>query len=150
MIPQMRHCVSYFAIALVFVLMGCSFGSNQSTDEQRRRDEKTREEIAKATEHAKPEIEAAGRALGRAAQAAAEEAKAAGQGLREGWKEGHHEPLDLNAATEKELNELPGVSATEARKIIRHRPYRNKQELLTKGLLSEEKYAAIRDDVTVR
>lgn len=141
-----------FLCCLVYLICGltsCNFGANQNTDEQRQRDEKTREEAAKATEHAKPEIEAASRALGRAAKTAAEDAHAVAQGIKEGWKQ-NHEPLDLNSASERQLNDLPGISQRDARKVIQQRPYRSKRDLVTKGVLSEGAYDTIRDDVTVR
>jgi DNA uptake protein ComE-like DNA-binding protein len=130
-------------------LTSCNFGVNPNSDGQRQRDEKTREEAAKATERAKPEIEAAGRALGQAAQAAAEDVHAVAQGIEEGWKQGQA-ALDLNSASERQLSDLPGISQRDARKIIEHRPYRNKRDLVTKGVLSEAAYAKIREDVAVR
>jgi hypothetical protein len=141
-------CALCFVVFLI--VAGCNFGAKQDSEEQRQRDEKTRDEAAKVTERAKPEIEAAGRALGRAAEAAAEDAHAAGQGIREGWKQRGHEPLDLNSASEGELSELPGISPRAARRMTRERPYRSKRELVTKGILSEDAYARIRDDVTVK
>jgi len=149
MIPLLRSCALCFATVFVFGLAGCNFTTNPA--ERAQKDEKTREEAAKATERAKPEIVAAGKALGRAAEAAAENAHAAAQGIREGWKQQRgHESLDLNSATESELRQLPGVSQRDARRIIRDRPYRSKRELVTDGILSEAAYAAIRDSVTVK
>ncbi|HLJ23104.1 MAG TPA: helix-hairpin-helix domain-containing protein [Candidatus Acidoferrales bacterium] len=125
-------------------------GSSASQDEQRQRDEKTRDEVAKATERMKPAIESAGRKLGEATEKAAEEAHAAAQGVAEGWQRGGHAPLDLNSATERELTELPGISGPEARKIIRSRPYTDKRELVTRSVLPRSAYTRIEDQVTAK
>jgi DNA uptake protein ComE-like DNA-binding protein len=98
----------------------------------------------------KPAIETAGRKLGEATEKAAEEARAAAQGVQEGWQRGAHAPLDLNSATERELTELPGISAPEARKIIHSRPYTDKRELLTRGVLPRSAYTRIEDQVTAK
>jgi DNA uptake protein ComE-like DNA-binding protein len=138
--------------ALTLGATSCSWNqSGTATDEeQRQRDEKTREDAAKAAEKLKPAIESAGRKLGEATERAAEEAHAAAQGLKEGWARGQHAPVDLNSASETELTELPGVTATTARKIIRNRPYGDKQDLLTRGILSRSGYEKIQDQVTAK
>jgi hypothetical protein len=126
-------------------LAGCN---SISSEDQRRRDEKTREEAAKATERIKPELKEAGKELGQAAREAAEDARAAAQGVREGWNRDHSHPLDLNTATESDLESLPGITKSDAERIIRNRPYRSKNELVNKRIISEESYERIRDDVT--
>jgi DNA uptake protein ComE-like DNA-binding protein len=140
---------------LILCVQGCTWNrSDQDTraaqDEQRRRDEKTRDDVAKATERLKPAIEDAGRQLNQAAEKAAEEARAAAQGVKEGWDRGAHAPLDLNSAKESELVELPGISGPQARKIIRGRPYSDKRDLLAKGVLSRASYEKIEDKITVK
>jgi hypothetical protein len=132
--------------ALLFGSAGCSF----SGEDQRERDARTRDEVAKATERAKPQIEEAGRQLGRAAEVAVEEAHAAAQGVREGWKNGGHPPVDLNSASERELLDLPAITKVDARKIIAGRPYQNKRELLTRNILSETTYQRVRDLTTAK
>jgi DNA uptake protein ComE-like DNA-binding protein len=124
--------------------------SAESQEAQRERDEKTRDQVARATEKMKPAIETAGRKLGEATEKAAEQAHAAVQGVQEGWQRGSHAPLDVNAATERELTELPGISAPEARKIIHNRPYSDRHELLSKGVLTRDSYDRIKDDITAK
>lgn len=132
--------------ALLFALAGCSF----SNEDQRERDARTRDEVAKATERAKPQIEEAGRKLGRAAEVAVEEAHAAAQGVREGWKNGDHPLVDLNSASERELLDLPSVTKLDARKIIAGRPYQHKSDLVTRNILPDGTYQRIRDLTTVK
>ena len=43
--------------------------------------------------------------------------------------------VDLNSASRKELMTLPGIGAAEATKIIAHRPYLTKSELVSKNVL---------------
>ena len=142
------------AIGLTLVLVGCDWGRSgkdqAAQNEQQQRDEKTRDDFAKATERLKPTIESAGRKLDQAAEKAAEEARAAAQGVKEGWTRGAHAPVDLNSASENELTDLPGITWAEARKITRGRPYRDKKELITRGILPDTSYAKIQDQITVR
>jgi len=148
------YFVLIFTLGLAVAIAGCTWNrpdenSRADRDDQQQRDEKTRDEVAKATERLKPEIESAGRQLNEAAEKAAEEAHAAAQGVKEGWARGMHAPLNLNDASDKELLELPGISAPEARRIIRARPYREKQDLITRGVISRSSYDKIQDQVTV-
>lgn len=89
-------------------------GCNLSPSDQRARDEKTRDEVAKATERAKPVIKEAGRKVGGAAQEAAHEARAAAEGVRDGLKDGQPSLVDVNCATEGQLLDLPGIGKPEA------------------------------------
>ncbi|MHB8754356.1 MAG: ComEA family DNA-binding protein [Candidatus Acidiferrales bacterium] len=129
--------------AALIGLVGCS------SQDQRQRDEKTREAAADATARAKPALRAAGRDLSHAAQTAAEEAHAAAQGVAEGWKRGGQRPVDLNSASESDLLALPGITRRDARRIIADRPYRDPRDLVSRGILSEDTYAGIRDRITV-
>jgi DNA uptake protein ComE-like DNA-binding protein len=140
-------------IALAFGLAGTlAFaivaGCSSNDPDQRARDERTRDEVAKATERAKPAIEDASRKLGEVAHDAADQARAAAEGVREGWN--HRQPLDLNSASENDLLKLPGINRPAARKIIDGRPYREKHDLLDKGVLSGPAYQRIRDLVTAK
>ncbi len=139
--------VTKFMCMLILVAAGAGCNST-TTEDQRRRDERTREEAAKATERIKPELKEAGKELGQAAREAAEDARAAAQGVREGWNRDHAHPLNLNTATETDLESLPGITKTDAERIIGNRPYRSKSELLAKRILSEREYDQIRDYVT--
>jgi DNA uptake protein ComE-like DNA-binding protein len=142
---RLAALASFSLLVLLLVSSGCY--SNEQ--DQRQRDEKTRDDVAKATERAKPVIEEAGKKLGQAAESAAEEAHAAAQGVRDGWK-GQHTVTDLNSASERDLLDLPGITEPEARKIIAARPYRDKHELVSRGILSGAAYQRIRDQITAK
>jgi competence protein ComEA len=52
--------------------------------------------------------------------------------------------VDLNHATVDELKTLPGIQDAFAAKIVTNRPYANKSQLSTKGVLPAATYARIR------
>jgi competence protein ComEA len=58
-------------------------------------------------------------------------------------------PIDVNTASESELQRLPGVTPSMARRIYEGRPYRTLDELVERGLLSERELARARRKITV-
>jgi DNA uptake protein ComE-like DNA-binding protein len=58
--------------------------------------------------------------------------------------------VDINSAKLEDLKKLPGIDQAEAEKIVEGRPYRTKDELLRKNVLSSAAYARIRDHVFAR
>jgi DNA uptake protein ComE-like DNA-binding protein len=147
--PSSRR-LSAMTLGWTTLVLAACVGCSTNDADQRARDERTRDEVAKATERAKPAIEDAGRKLGEAAHDAAAEARAAAQGVRDGWNNGRHVLVDLNSASEGQLLDLPGINRPAARKIIDGRPYRDKHDLLDKGILSGDAYQKIRDQVTAK
>lgn len=143
------------AISATISASGCGYFQKGGSDAaaQKERDEKTREQVADAVENAKPKLEEAGRKVGEAAKTAAEDAQAAAQGVKEGWDRGtsgSSNVLNLNTASEADLSALPGISHRDARNIIANRPYAERHELVSKGVLSEEQYRGVRDEVTTK
>lgn len=55
--------------------------------------------------------------------------------------------LDINSATKKELMELPGIGDALSQKIIDGRPYKAKNELTQKKILTDDVYAKISDQI---
>jgi DNA uptake protein ComE-like DNA-binding protein len=145
-----RTLIAFGLLLAAAFVFGVCMGCNSNDPDQRARDEKTREQVAQATADAKPAIEAASRKIGEAAHEAADQARAAAQGVRDGWNESHHGPLDLNSASESQLDDLPGIDKRTARHIIAGRPFHEKHELLDKGIVSTDEYDRIRDDVTAK
>lgn len=58
--------------------------------------------------------------------------------------------LDLNTATMKELEALPGIGDAYSEKIVKGRPYTRKDELVSKGILPETTYEKIKNRVVAR
>ena len=146
MSPRVREVL---LLCSVLGLAGCGFLNDSKTDSEKRDDaDRTRDEVAKATERAKPELQKAGRELKEAAKTAAEQAHAAAQGVKEGWERAGHRVIDVNSASEDDLQALPGLTRRDARRIIAARPYSDPHELVSKGILSQDLYAGIRNQVT--
>jgi len=60
------------------------------------------------------------------------------------------ELIDLNSATKQELMSLPGIGDALSQKIIDNRPYRAKNELTQKKILTESVYEKISDLVIAK
>jgi competence protein ComEA len=57
------------------------------------------------------------------------------------------EMLDLNSATREQLVALPGIGETYADAIIKNRPYKSKNELVSKKVIPAAAYKKIRTKV---
>ena len=58
--------------------------------------------------------------------------------------------LDINTATAAELHALPGISESDSAKIIHGRPYADKNQLVSRHVVSEATYDKIKDHVVAR
>jgi len=77
----------------------------------------------------------------KATRAAAQDAKAAVQGVVDGLKK--REPVNINKASADDLETLPGIDASRARKIIVNRPYQSSDELVKRRILPQAEYDRI-------
>jgi DNA uptake protein ComE-like DNA-binding protein len=116
-------------------------------------DQHLQEQAAQATEQAK---QGSKEALADA-RVAAKNAEQAVNDVAAGVKQGLDtktppagDRLDLNSASEADLESLPGISPGKARQIIEHRPYTSSHDLVKSGLLTEGQYDDIAPKVTVR
>lgn len=71
----------------------------------------------------------------------AKDAKAVVKGVEDGLKT--KGAVDINKATAEELEALPGIHATEAKRIIQGRPYTSAEDLVKRHVLSKAKYDLI-------
>lgn len=58
--------------------------------------------------------------------------------------------LDINTATASELQTLPGISESDSAKIIHGRPYADKNQLVSRHVVSEATYDKIKDRVVAK
>jgi competence protein ComEA len=57
------------------------------------------------------------------------------------------ELLDINAATPEQLKALPGMGDAYVQRIIAGRPYTAKNQLVTRGVLPQAAYDAMKDQI---
>jgi DNA uptake protein ComE-like DNA-binding protein len=83
-----------------------------------------------------------------ATSTAARDAKAVAQGVVEGIKQ--QRTINLNKASAKDLESLPGIDEPVARRIIDHRPYSDSYDLVKRHILSRAEYDRIAGKVETR
>src|SRR5262245_937513 len=60
------------------------------------------------------------------------------------------EPVDINSASAADLESVKGIGKATAKKIIDGRPYKAKDELVTKKILSQGAYDKIKNQIIAK
>ena len=60
------------------------------------------------------------------------------------------EPMDINSASEKDLATLTGIGEVRAKAIVKHRPYKGKDDLVSKKVLTQKVYDEIKDQIIAK
>jgi competence protein ComEA len=60
------------------------------------------------------------------------------------------EKMDINSASEQELATLPGIGEVRAKAIVKGRPYKGKDDLVQKKILTKGVYDKIKDDIIAK
>jgi DNA uptake protein ComE-like DNA-binding protein len=125
----------FLSFLLILTLAGCNTQSakNKSADDTERIKQESRDAAVRIQEGARQ---------------AGKDVKAMAQGAKEGWNEDKN-ALDLNTATPSQLTAL-GLSQKQAALVIQNRPYKSRDELVSKGVLSQQEYKDIETKVTVK
>ncbi|AXC14971.1 hypothetical protein ACPOL_5725 [Acidisarcina polymorpha] len=124
-------------------LAGCSSApSNQQIQQQ----------AAETTQQVKQGTEKAAADARVAAANAEDKINAVAAGVRQGLQGSGPAlpPVDLNNATRDQLVALPGISPAKARKILAGRPYSAPNELVSRGILTQDQFDRISKRLTAR
>ena len=60
------------------------------------------------------------------------------------------QPLDINSASKAELDALPGIGEARSEAIIKGRPYRGKDDLVSRNIVPQSVYDGIKDRIVAR
>jgi DNA uptake protein ComE-like DNA-binding protein len=60
------------------------------------------------------------------------------------------ELLDINSASEKDLEKLKGIGPVHAKAIIKGRPYKGKDDLVQKKIITQKVYDEIKDEIIAK
>jgi DNA uptake protein ComE-like DNA-binding protein len=130
--------------ALLWVASCNANGSRES-------DQQIQQQAQQATENAKKAADKAAAEARVAAANAEREANDLARGVKAGLHNGKGgDGIDLNAASRADLETLPGVTATTARRIESNRPFDTPHDLVRKGVVSQAEYDRIAGDVVTR
>ncbi len=130
--------------AALFWVASCS--TRQESDQQ------IQQQAQQATEQAKVAAKKAAAEARVAAANAEREAHDVAKGVRAGLHNGKggSDLVNVNSATRVDLESLPGVTPTTARRIAENRPYDTPHDMVRKGAVSQAEYERIADKIATQ
>jgi len=76
--------------------------------------------------------------------------KAAARAKSDAKAETKTDLMDINSASKDDLMTLPGIGEAHAKKIIEGRPYKGKDDLLKKKIVTQKVYDQIKDKIIAK
>lgn len=144
---HLRYTLAVQALLAITLVAGCN--AKDSRDDQR-----IRQQAAQTTSDVKAGAKQAGNQIKEGAVKAERTLDDVAAGVKDGLKTPATDDLtaavDINSATETRLTNLPGVGPSEAKKIIRNRPYDRAYDLVKKGVMDEDAFAKVSSRIVVR
>jgi DNA uptake protein ComE-like DNA-binding protein len=131
-------------VAVLWVA-SCSVSGHES-------DQQIQQQAQQATEQAKVAAKKAAAEARVAAANAERDAHDVAKGVRAGMHNGKDgsDLVNVNSAARVDLESLPGVTPTTARRIAENRPYDTPHDLVRKGAMSQAEYDRISDKVATQ
>ena len=157
--PNASMRAASFLAAALLCLLGCQSRPVVTPDQRLRR------QAAEDAAQVHHDVKQAGKEARQALSAAGRETRDIVAGAREGWREGAvkdgpllrtktgaagSEILEINHASVKELERLPGIDRETAGRIVEGRPYTSPADLERRGLVTRAEYHRIASRLTVR
>ncbi len=138
---RMKSLTSFLAMALVVSMVSFAHAQSASTTTSSAADA-AKKTTGTASKDAKSTASTASKDTKAAAGTATTETKkAAGETKKEAAaKASDMAKYDLNSATKDELMKIPGIGAATADKIVAGRPWKQKSDLVSKGIMNKAMY----------
>ena len=101
-----------------------------------------------ATDKTKDAAQSAGQATSDAAKTAGQKTSEAASATKDAAT--GQTKLDINSASKDDLAALPGMNADTAQKVVDGRPYKAKNELVSKNIVSQDEYNKIKSHIIAK
>jgi hypothetical protein len=137
---------------LTAVFLGAALISLPGCNNPPKNDQQLKDQAAQTTEQVKRDAQEAAANARVAAANAERKVDDVAAGVKEGLHNGKPVPgsIDINSASTDQLDTLPGITPTRARRIVDNRPYGAPHDLVAKGVVSEAEYARISGNIVAQ